>query len=150
MESYFKEPLFAYVVISLLVYLIGIAAAIKSKIQYGYSIFWLIPSLLMLSVCPPLIFAIYSHREKAVAKTENLQKHKDKTRFFSTMALLFYVFGTILTLLFNYVFKMDWNGGLLAYVAAYIMWLLCVSTYIILNKKNKRELNIEERVQLAY
>ena len=149
MESYFKEPLFAFVLISLLVYLIGIAAAIKSKIQYGYSIFWLIPSLLMLFVYPPLIFVIYSYREKAVAKTENLQKHKDKTRFFSIMAILFYVFGTILTLLFWQVFETDWHGGLLAYVAAYIMWLLCVSTYIILNKKSKRELNIEERVQLA-
>ena len=148
MESFFKEPVFAFAGITLLLYLIGIAAAIKSKIQYGYSIFWLIPSLLLF-VYPPLIFVIYSYREKAVAKTENLQKHKDKTRFFSIMAILFYVFGTILTMLFGYGFEIDWYG-LIAYVAASIMWLLLVSTYIILNKKSKRELNIEERVQFAY
>ena len=129
------------IITTLVFYITGIIAAIRSMVKYKYSAWWL---LIIVILPPPLAFILYAYLENTILKkgmdTKALIQSRIKVRIMVILFLIQYVFGLFLTGLLKYAIGMEW-GGEISLIATNILFLLFVLTNLIYGKKMMNLLN---------
>ena len=125
-----------------LLYIIGMVAMLRSIIKYRYSPLWLIVAAAML-VCPPLIFLLYSFREKVKLKESQQIKEKIRSEIkykgMVVLFLIYYVCGVFFAFFLKYGLHVEW-GGECAVFFANILYLLFLLTYAVYIRKQINKL----------